>query len=243
VIQTERAFIGFCGELCLASKVQAYLTPNPLPIGPVLRSTAEGGWGEGENQREQPARAHTFIVEHTTGDFYKAAETPAPKKQLPRMHEPTNLASRLLQFQSEMVAGDVHAVGQIEPMRGEALNPRIQTQTVAIGFFSPLNEPVKKEAAMAFRAAGLIGNQIVHIQKTSGIKALVDSVTGQARHAAAGFEENESVTLIARLPLHAPHKLGFNQVRPELHHHGKAAQDFGVGIGKSNPGHGLELNR
>lgn len=132
-----------------------------------------------------------------------------------------------------MVRGEVHSLAKIEAMGFEALHTRIEFELGATVGTGLVVEPVQQGAAMTFGAMGSIGDEIIHVEISSGEELVVKAVAGDGPNRAVRFEGGK-VKALRLHPAHAGDELRFDQMRPELGHHGEATGDGLIGGGEGN---------
>jgi len=140
---------------------------------------------------------------------------------------------------------DIHAVIEIEAVSRESLHAGIQGEVFAALFPGMFDEPIEKGRAISARTVGIVGNEIINVERAAGEKEIEDA---KARHRTNDTIQFEKGKLIAFLLLlqHPRGEVDGLDVRTQFSHDGATAPDLFGDLRESNfpcrrflDGHGI----
>ena len=136
-----------------------------------------------------------------------------------------------------MVGGNFHPLHEIETMRVEALDTRIELEVFAILHPRLLDQPIEKLAPESSRTIIRPCHQIVDIHKAAGEERFKYAITGDCADFVPRFEECEQITA-ALLSSDTPNELFPSaELRPQFPHDRMATCDLRRSFGDANPRH------
>ena len=114
-----------------------------------------------------------------------------------------------------MMAGDVHAVIQVEPMGGKALHAGVQVKLFAALFQRVLLQPFEQRTARASRSGSSSSDQVIYIEMSTPGQLGADDETGHGQWRLVPAGNRQLVVLLKLLP-HAICKFCGGELRAEF---------------------------
>jgi hypothetical protein len=137
--------------------------------------------------------------------------------------------------ESKVVASDVHALLQVEPMSPKSLDAGIKVKLRTSSCPSLGDQPVKKLLAPALAAGVLRGDQIIYVEELPPSKVLQDAVAGDGFHFRPNREAGQTETAL-HLTAYLSNEVCRLEMRAQLSHYRETATQLGGGADDDYPG-------
>ena len=137
----------------------------------------------------------------------------------------------------EVETGDAEALAEVEGVGVLAVGAGVEREGVAGGGAGMVDEPMEHGFAMAERAGGGGGDEVVDVEGFVGGEHALDAEAGDSGDGAVVEGEKGEVVALGLLGADAFEEGGFAEVRAELEEDGEAAEDVVVGGGEVDGGH------